>query len=232
MNKSKHEKNQIFLFVSALVLALAIIITAAYFIARAIEGNDTMQRDNDIYLHKNSSKEDDSNLSNIDSQIEIEESSKVDEDSQENEENEDNEDIVKPVELRTAQSYIDYNTTDLITEFNDEYETLGYFEGGYFIYNFDVIPNLYFSVANDGNGKLINDKLQAIMVNKNGYIYDEVMVGMTYDELKLLCGNSMTITMGDENTCQEVVIETNKIIAYVQFDIETNCSNIATVKFK
>lgn len=218
MSSNRHEKSQMKILASALVVSLIVIIVAGYFIAKSIQGNKNISGG---YVQKSSDSTPDISepTTALNSNADSDNTFVADSSS-----------VAEKAEVKKAVDYMDYTTDKLLDDFGRKYENFGYYEGGYFIYNSEKFPYMYFSVVIDNDHKLVNDKIQAIVIMPNGCVEKDVVVGASYDDLKKIYGDKIKCIDGSEHNCARAEVDYKDYTVYFDFDTAANVSTIATVK--
>ena len=221
MKTNKKDKNQIIMLIVALVIAFIVMIITAFFIANAIKGNNFNNKDKSPQTSMPEfSSLDGSDLDNSDSSDL--DSSEIDSSS------EDDKSVGK-----IAIDYMNYTSQQLLAEWNNDYKTDGYIDGGYTIHNQALVPNIYFVVPTDGNGVIVDGKLDAVVVTEGGKINNDVTVGMTYKEIKDKVGSSIKPADDkSEEDCTTAIIDSGNYSIIVIFDGAGTKSSRAIIKTK
>lgn len=220
MNGNKHEKSQMKLIALALIISLVIVIVAGFFIAKSIQNNNKFNNpaeSKNVTTMKDESTPTGTTYSSVSDDTVIEHSD-VDVNADKNN------------DYKYAAQYYDLTTKQLLTEFDGDYETLGQYEGGYFIFNSKKLPNLYFSVVADEGGKLVEDKIQSIVVTPKGYVEKGVRIGTTYEELRKIYGDRISVIKGTEESCMMAKVKGSSYSITFDFDLTTGLTSSATLK--
>ena len=208
MQRNKHTINQILMISIASICAFALIVGVAYFISVAIKG--------DFFNKGNAKQETSLNDQSYTGSIQNDQQSVGTNTAEHN---------------RMAVDYVGYTVLDLMNDFDGKYQSLGFIDGGYTIYNYEVCPFMQFVVPTDGKGNIISGKIQAIMVTKGGRLIKDVVVGMTYNEMKNILGNQIHKSIPEENSLS-AEIESGSYKIMINFEEEGLTSEIALIKPK
>lgn len=222
-SNKKHEKSQIIILITALIVAFCAIVISSFLIARAIKSNSFSQSTvttseklpafNSDIKAKTEIKQDESDTvegNALDEAPEIKQFAQTD---------------------KTAVEFIDYTSNMLLSEFKNVYSTPGYIDGGYTIYNYDVCPDMHFVVKTDGETKILDGKLSAITVTSGGKLMKNVFVGMTYKAIKSVVGDDIKPAEGTSEDCLYAKIDNskNKYYTIIEFEQSGGKSVKATI---
>jgi hypothetical protein len=133
--------------------------------------------------------------------------------------------------LDPASSLIGLTSSQIAEKLGD-YSDYGFVNGGFTIYNYDIIPNMDFAVAVDDDFKILDENIQGINVLSDGKITAEITVGMTFEQMKSVLGEKLQPIEQSEESCMYAIINGDGFTATIEFEYSGGKSVSAMVMLK
>lgn len=208
---AKKKSNQLKIIYLSVAIVVALVAIIACMIILLDKDDDSPPVSGTI----NASQSDSSEIGNIPNNDDSGEITSGDSSSSDSQD--DNSEIITVV-TKPASEMIDYKSNTLIDLLGGNYSTYGFINGGYTIYNYDVIKSMDFIVAVDEDEKILDEYLSAIIVHSGGNITDRIAVGMTYSEMKELLGDKIQPIEQEEDSAMFAIFMGDNYSATIQFE--------------
>ncbi len=229
MAKRKAKQKQVMVLSVVLVIALFVLIVCVFILLNG-RTEPEIRNSGGVLTSSQSSESGDSSgdSSSIDDNSFADESSNTDSSS---ESSSDSSEAVQPI-TDPASALIGLSSTQLVDRLGGQYSDYGYLNGGYTIYNYDVCPSIDFVIAVDDDLNVLNQPLSAIIVKEGGKVTNDVIVGMTYSQMKTYFGDSIQPIEQDEENCMFAFIDATGYTITVEFEYSGGKSIQANILLK